>query len=91
MEPKGLLLCYQSQPLAPVLSQINPVHASHPICVRCSLILSSCPCLHFPSGVFKFVKFHEGFVLDALGETVPSAARRVLAHQAACMLPPFAL
>jgi hypothetical protein len=26
-----------------------------------------------------------------LGETVPSAARRVLAHQAACMLPPFAL
>jgi hypothetical protein len=38
-------LVYKSRTRVPTLSQINPFHASHPIYLRCNLLLLSCLCL----------------------------------------------
>ena len=46
---------YKSPPPVPILSHINPVHASYPISWRSILIWSSRPCLSLPCGLFPSV------------------------------------
>ena len=52
---QGSLLHYKCPPPVPILSQINPVHVSHPTSWRSILILSSHLSLGLPSGLFPQV------------------------------------
>ena len=52
MELEGSLLQYMGPLPVPILSQINPVHAPHPISWRSVLISSFCLRLYLPSGLF---------------------------------------
>ena len=52
MEPKVHFHTYKCQPPVPVLRQINPVHAPHPMSWRFIIILSSHLRLGVPSSLF---------------------------------------
>ena len=50
--PKVPYRIHKCLPPVPTLSQLNPIHTSHPTSWRCYLILSSHLCLGLPSGFF---------------------------------------